>query len=260
MRSEIKYLVPEALLPELRARIRPFVYGDPHAATPDVPEYVVRSVYFDTRSFRYYREKKAGLKNRKKLRIRGYDAPQEDALVFLEIKRRFENRLAKDRAPVRFEQLAALLASGNLDQWIEPGQAQADASKFFYHLRRYHLQPTLLVTYNREPYAGRFDRSLRITLDKRLRSHLHPAPQELFRDRDLVPALPGSFILEVKFDTRFPVWLTPILAAHGLRQRSLSKYVICLDTHPDWRRHRPPQAASHDPTPEAAATSLSFPV
>lgn len=252
MRSEIKYLVPTARLDELRDRLRPFLVADKHADGEQIPSYTVRSVYYDTRSLRYYREKLSGIKNREKLRIRGYNAQTAGAKVFLEIKRRYERRVAKDRVLVPLADVPALLESGDIAQYFTASdKAFVSAQKFFYHLRRHQLLPTVLVTYDREPYLCPFDSSMRVTFDKNLRSLLHPQIDDLYRDDKLLPALPGHFILEVKFNTRFPAWLRPIIMSFQLRQQSLSKYVICYESHPHIHRQSP-RIAQH----VAAAASI----
>jgi SPX domain protein involved in polyphosphate accumulation len=81
-------------------------------------EYTVRSVYYDTPGFHCYQEKMDGVKVRKKFRIRGYNQPAEDSIVFLEIKRKYENFIEKNRAPLLYKDLEALLASPDLDKYI----------------------------------------------------------------------------------------------------------------------------------------------
>lgn len=231
MRSEIKYLVPVEVLPALRARIAPFARLDPYASGQAQPCYTVRSIYFDTLNLRYYHEKVEGLKVRKKLRIRAYNQPSDTAKVFLEIKHKVDARTRKERVAIPAHALQEVLCT--------PPSASPPAHHFCYALHHYALRPLLLVVYDREPYVGTMDLSLRITFDQHLRSYLYPGLEDLYREQALTPALPDHVILEVKFDGTFPFWLRGILGSWGLRQRALSKYVICLDTHPPEKVHRP---------------------
>lgn len=96
VRYERKYLVKNELLEALRNRLQAFVRPDTFALRPNaLPEYTVRSIYYDSPTFNSYFEKVEGLKDRKKLRIRGYNSPEKVCKVFLEIKRKLENRIAK---------------------------------------------------------------------------------------------------------------------------------------------------------------------
>lgn len=235
MRTELKYLVPVGLVPVLRARMLPFVKADPYAKGDTIPEYIVRSIYFDTPGLRYYDEKVAGLRNRKKLRIRAYNFPDPQRSVYLEIKRKVNMGIAKDRAPLRFADIGRIFHDPQIETYVDVARKRPKsyeaARSFYYHLHRHGLRSSVLVVYNREPYIGRIDPGLRITFDKALRSWMHPTLDDLYRDTELKPCLPGLVVMEVKFNGSFPFWLRPLLVAHGLRKEAVSKYVRCIDSH-----------------------------
>lgn len=241
MRSEIKYLVPESERARLHARLAAFAVPDPHAGGEGRPSYTVRSIYFDTADLRDYHQKEAGLLQRRKLRIRGYDAPCDGAPVFLEVKRKHEQAVWKSRAALPPE-TAWPLVRGRLSPDAVPAAEREAARHFLFRLRREARRPTLLVTYDREPLVGRFDPSLRLTFDRRLRCEPYPQLEAglgaLYAEARLRPVLRGHFILEVKFDRLYPSWLRPILGAMGLARQALSKYVIGLShaaRHTRWR-------------------------
>jgi len=71
MRLEYKFLFPANRVDELREAVRPFVFMDEYAALEKNKEYTVRSIYYDTMRLDDYLDKLAGIKIRKKLRIRG---------------------------------------------------------------------------------------------------------------------------------------------------------------------------------------------
>lgn len=235
MRSEYKYLIPDDLLPTLREQIAPFVYLDPHGVGYEEVGYTVRSIYLDTADLRYYREKKAGIKVRRKLRVRGYNQYEAGNWLFLEIKRKVEGKVSKNRAPLAVEDLQALFDTGDIDHYIQTNEhyahAREDARRFFFHVYRYGLRPTHMTVYEREAYLGRFDATFRLTFDRDLRGGFYPSLGNLYDEAGLRHVLPGHFVLEVKFNTRFPTWLRPILGQYDLRHRALSKYCTCAQAY-----------------------------
>ena len=243
MRYEYKYFVPGDQLPKLREMIRPFCDLDSHARGLPLNRYQVRSIYFDTPELDYYIEKVEGLKHRKKLRLRGYNDGGPESTVFLEIKRKYEEPIRKYRTPLTFSTAKTLLCEGGeIDKLVQNSVnhplAQENARRFFFHLHQAHLQPVVLVVYDREAWLGKWDPSIRITFDQNLRSLAFPAIGGLFSDQHLRPAFRDVFILEVKFNRYLPAWIKPIIGILGLKRESASKYVISMDTH-QMRRHKP---------------------
>lgn len=99
LRFERKYRVPYEQLQELRNQILPFVRPDYFASNVSgIPEYTVRSIYFDTIKLNAIHEKVDGLESRRKLRIRSYDKPSPSSLVFLEIKKKIGEKIGKNRS------------------------------------------------------------------------------------------------------------------------------------------------------------------
>jgi VTC domain len=235
MRSEYKYLVPNDVLAELRAQLAPFMVVDRHGRDLEEKGYTVRSLYFDTASLKYYHEKKAGINERKKLRIRAYNDLRGDSQLFLEIKRKVGRKVRKNRAPVQYENLLPLFVTGDVDRFVQSSSrypdAKDDARRFFYHLLRYNLRPTHLTSYEREAFLGRFDATLRITFDRNLRGGSYLSLTDIFRESELLHVFSDHFILEVKYNTRFPGWLRHLLAQYDLRNRALSKYCMCTAIH-----------------------------
>lgn len=236
LRYERKYLAPIHILDDLRMAISPFVRSDTMAKmTAGFPEYTVRSIYLDTPSRDAVYEKLEGLRNRKKLRIRGYDSFHEDNAVFLEIKRKISNRIGKNRAQIRYRNLLDVLDWGQVEEsLIHPDHRNLDdANKFLFNFKRYQMQPVNLIVYDREPYHGLMDAGVRITFDKNIRSRLFPTYHELYDDLDYEYPWKNHFILEIKyFDPPMPSWARSIVQQFGLKVQALSKYVEGYTCHP----------------------------
>ena len=236
-RLEHKYLIPNSKLDGLREYIRPYVRTDPYAEQLPENQYTVRSIYFDTATLQYYYEKLAGIKVRKKVRVRGYNEYREDDLVFLEIKRKHVSVISKDRSPVRFTDLAEIMNTRQIEEYIftENGYRDAipDGKKFLYQVLKNNLHPVIKVTYEREPFVYRFDRSLRITFDKNLRGSARTGMNTLYQDESRVHPLCGFFVLEIKSFKPYPSWLNYLISELNVRHQAISKYTICIDALKD---------------------------
>jgi len=234
MRLEYKYLIQNTKLPGFRQDLLPYVDFDKHLPEGK-DDYTVRSIYFDNRKLEYYYEKIEGIKVRKKLRIRGYDLVDGKNLIFLEIKKKCDNYIYKNRSPLMFEDLNKLFDCGDVEKFISGKHSNEesvnDGKKFFYHYINKSLRPVILVVYDREAFSCKFDNRLRITFDKNLRYLPFPAVADLYVDDNLNRVTPGYSIIEIKFSRNKPVWLQNIITKYGLSRKSLSKYAMCLDDY-----------------------------
>ena len=235
-RVEFKYLVQNDLMDDIRRDLQPYLLADALGGKKRDGEYTVRSIYYDTPQMECYDTKLDGLKVRNKFRIRGYDQPEHDSLVFLEIKRKFASFIAKHRAPMWSRDLEAFLQEPDVDKYIlanGSARERSDARRFLYHYHRHRLIPAVLVVYDREAYLGRFDPSIRITFDKALRRAASPSPAILYDENCLEPAMANSWIFEVKFfRCALPAFVRSVIRRYELPRMALSKYAICLDSHP----------------------------
>ncbi|HEX7357558.1 MAG TPA: polyphosphate polymerase domain-containing protein [Ignavibacteriaceae bacterium] len=241
LRLEYKFLLPVERIDELRRAISPFVFIDEYAEREINKEYTVHSIYFDTMRLDDYHDKLSGIKIRKKLRIRGYNYKDEKSIVFLEIKRKYENHISKNRAPLFFSDLKEIFNTADCEKYVLKKSnyidAVNDARKFFYLSKIKNCSPVVLINYEREAYFSKHDTTLRITFDKNLRSTPLPDISDLYNEAGLKYAMPGNLILEVKFFSGFPEWLQKILKKFELKRQAVSKYTICVDSHKNLRKY-----------------------
>lgn len=236
-RYERKYYIPNARLEELRNRLLPFVVPDQftEAKSTGIFEYTVRSVYYDTPDMDFYYEKKEGLENRRKFRIRGYDKPYPGCKVFLEIKKKVGVRIGKHRALVPYDRVEELLTFGNVEELVKNEKkfpkALEDARIYLYNHFRHQLRPVNLVVYDREAYMGKFDPGVRITFDKNVRTSLYRPISELYTDNDLKLLAPDAFVFEIKYYDEIPLWARSLIEEFRMNLKAISKYADGLDSH-----------------------------
>jgi len=227
MRLEYKYIVPSHKIEDLRKELMPFVEYDPYSNVNERREYTVKSIYLDSKRFTDYHDKREGVYKRKKIRIRGYNRTTHNSKMFLEIKKKIGSHVYKNRSHILFSELKDFLKNKNLDS-IESTKHVSEAEKFLYYYVKGSLSPITLVTYEREAFFSKFDKSLRITLDKNIRYKKAENCDILFsEDTDTVDT--DFFILEIKFRKGFPDWLQKILRSLNLKRGSFSKYTTSVD-------------------------------
>jgi hypothetical protein len=228
-RFERKYLVKNRYLDKLRQAFQPFIKPDAFAKTSPngYPEYTVRSIYYDSFNLNAIDEKIGGLKERKKLRIRGYNHPDSLTKVFFEIKSKNGNKIRKNRALVPFQDALEIISKGlhekHLKQLSE--DVQTDLGRFLFHYHKNKMHEVNLIVYEREAYHSIMNNSVRITFDKNIRSQLYPRLNDLFNDFNQTYIWPDSFILEVKYlNAPMPIWIKGIIEEFKLETSALSKY------------------------------------
>lgn len=236
-RFEIKYLVHEDAVPELRAELTEHLDTDENGPRGGYP---VTSLYYDTEQLRFYWEKIEGLRFRRKLRLRYYGDRSlltDTSPVYVEIKQRVNRVTQKRRVCLPFDHAVALCA-GHLpeDELAGNGFVHEVASL----VGNLGLKPTVITGYHREAFIGRdVDLGLRVTIDHRLHG----------RDRDLHLGAPSAnafiipphlAVLELKADERVPTWVTDLTARMNLQVVRISKYCRGVEAF-----GRAPRSARH---------------
>lgn len=232
-RRELKYFVPIAQAEPIRHRLEKQMSLDPFCCACENGQYCVRSIYFDTSRMLFYHEKIEGLKVRKKLRVRVYNSLEPNSIAFLEIKRKIDNTVYKERARVPIGETPNLTNGAQLQLLENPANfAESTAlEKFRYLTKRLNLTPKVLITYEREAYYGLDDPTLRVTLDKNMRCYPLPSLEEIYREENLQRLSDRYIILEIKFNGRMLVFLRNLVRDFHLRVQAISKYCHGIDIH-----------------------------
>ena len=232
-RKELKYYVPLEYFGDLRNRLLTYMRHDPFCNPRNDYRYQVRSIYYDTRSCLFYFEKISGLKVRKKLRIRTYERSESNGVVFLEIKRKIEDMVRKERAAVPLQNLAEVLKETEFFSGVYyTGNDERVLNKFTYLLKKLQLEPRVMIVYEREAFLAIDDPAVRATLDLDVRSVLDPSLKHLAGDHQFRSMNARRFILELKLTSRMPAWMRRLLREFNLRDEAISKYCHGLDLWP----------------------------
>jgi len=227
-RYEYKYYLPAESYNSLIRMISPYMKLDPFLESKGKKSYLVRSLYLDTDGLKFYYEKLAGISCRKKLRVRAYD--QDESQIFLEIKRKSDEFVTKDRACVHYDELYTILnqysgykANGN------GNKAESDViNRYISFIVAMQLHHKVLVAYQREAYMGIFDDSVRLTLDSNL-CCLPGRSYDLFYSGRNWFFIKQPYVLELKFNQVMPFFFRKIIEHLDLQRQSVSKYCLCVE-------------------------------
>ena len=217
-RNELKYICSEGELIQLQSRIQMLCDADAHAGPEGI--YNIRSIYFDDLQNRYFFENENGTDPREKFRIRTYNA--SDSRITLECKKKERSMTHKDSCQLSKEQYQKIL-----DGSLSASDVNSTLLEKFYLIQEQrHLQPKVIVAYERTPFVYTFG-NVRITFDRNIGSSTDISA---FFDPYLSvrPILPlGKNILEVKYDELLPNFLYDAMSLGSLRQTTFSKYYLC---------------------------------
>lgn len=234
-RFELKYLVTEKTARAVRQFVRCYLKPDDFAATLPDYSYPVHSVYLDSPDLTTYQAVQCGDKNRFKLRIRYYS--ERDETVYLEIKRRTNDCIHKQRAKVRRDTVQALLDGQppQLRHLAAPNAKQLVALQEFCRLvHKLDATPRSHVAYQREAWMSPTGNSVRVTFDRQVQC-----------EPEFGTSLPTSFdaavqpfeqqvVLELKFIDRLPNWCGEMIRAFQLVRSGAPKYaqgVLLMGEH-----------------------------
>jgi hypothetical protein len=249
-RIEFKYLVPERLVEEFVDRISPFTDLDPFLVSRSQTYYPVTSLYFDSFDLQSLFAKEAGWLARRRIRLRTYEYEfSPDAVAFLEIKRRHDFLVSKDRLPLSLGAMDLESSDRELLRMLlrqVRGSNQGVVGEARTLEAWYNLRPVALVGYERLAFVAKEDHNLRLTVDRHLqgmwnppgvqgpmpyrRCGMHPlVPRTIaygaHRPRGVDPLRANGYnTIEFKFTHAIPGWLHRVIIGMDLARSSYSKY------------------------------------
>lgn len=212
-RYEIKYFLTktqkEALMKEMDKRMQSDKYG----------RTTIRNIYYDTDNFRLIRDSLDHPVYKEKLRIRSYQRAEIGDMVFVEIKKKFEDVVYKRR--VAMPRIAA-------ENWIDYRKPLAFGSQITseidYLVDFYEgLSAKAFLSYEREAFSDNKNPEFRLTLDENILAR----DTELNLGSDIwgQPLLPhGMTLMEVKIAGAMPLWMANFLSSNNIQKVSYSKY------------------------------------
>ena len=230
-RFEAKYPISELEALAIRDYIQPYLTSDDYVAWGE--PYTINSLYLDNSALRLYWSSVMGEKNRIKLRIRAYTENPEDPAI-LEIKRRVDRIILKERTVIRREYVPAVLQGHHIPDsaFLKPNSKEKEGLQHFrYYMESLQAGPKTMVRYKREAYMSNLEEPVRITFDRALSTlPVEEYSPDIWKFGPHWTELHGlPVILEIKFTNTFPFWVSKLIQRFNLSRDSFAKYVACLD-------------------------------
>jgi hypothetical protein len=244
-RYELKYVIDEQRAVAVADFVQMHLRPSPHNGSGPIRGHPVISLYMDSPDFFFFRQANTGHRNRIKLRIRFYDN-HWDRPAFLEVKRRVNDVICKDRAMISREGVREMLNGGwpSPSHWPESsnlihGKRRLDVYNLFWSLaNRVQAQGIVYISYWREIFEAPDDDELRVTMDRQVCAALYDGSGRLATPARGIPPPPDrppyylprdGVVLELKYDERAPAWMYDMVRIFNLQRRAMCKYCACVD-------------------------------
>lgn len=167
-RHEVKFLLNRKQRMALELAMQDHMQQDQYG------ESTICSLYYDTRDFRLIRRSMEKPVYKEKLRLRSYGPAQQDGMVFVELKKKYDGIVYKRRISMKEAQASRYLAGEtHLPEDSQIGR-EIDWFKKYYR----ELLPAVYLCYDRIAYFSREDADLRINQDQDDKSW-QPEPPDL---------------------------------------------------------------------------------
>lgn len=230
-RYEFKYLLPSPQLHILTRELDRRLSRDIHSREDG--HYPIRSIYFDSHSMRWFREKQDGLHKRFKFRLRNYSHSIDrfSHPLFLELKGRNGSLVVKHRVllePDGFQEVLSEGASALRNLLYLSYSGNMVAERFIAQSFRYRISPSVITDYRRAAWEDPSNPDFRATIDTETTAW-RSSPMGLPRGipREIVPE---AGIVEIKFRYRIPVWFQRLIRDMGLVRVSCSKFQRAVES------------------------------
>lgn len=235
-RFEAKYIIPRQLVEPIKDFIRPFCEMDKHCAAAG-GQYYINTLQLDNPAMSLHRAKEWEATHRFKLRVRTYGKPPGKAPVFMEIKRKYFERVIKSRACIPFDEWKPGVLKKSADALDLKSVKEREAFREFVRLaEEIDARPLVYVSYCREAFSSVFDHYARVTFDSQLcyqpvtdMYNWGGNDRFLSMDSGLVRSRrESSLVLEVKCTEQVPTWMVELVQEFDLVRCGNCKYSTAI--------------------------------
>lgn len=213
-RTELKFIITIDEYHKLKNEVKHLMSLDTHAKVVD-RMYHVRSLYFDDLYDSHVLEKADGIEFHQKYRIRSYD----NTACRLEYKTKVGTLTSKQSMWLTEDLEEAIKHQNFSVLYLHLDEPLLD--QMISRMKLDHLKPSLWIDYDREAYTHPIGET-RITFDKSLTVSDYGRNHE-FKRKILEPR---TMILEVKYTSFLPDFISKVIFHRNFQPMSYSKYYM----------------------------------
>lgn len=211
-RVEKKYIITNEQYECIKNRFKDMMIQDVHGKSR------ICNIYFDTDNYELISHSIQKPIYKDKIRLRSYNTPKKEDLVYLEVKRKYEGVVSKRRLQIKLKDVYKYFEKG----YLQTGDMQIK-SELDYYFKHFKLKPTMFLSYDREAFYSKEDENFRITFDSNI----------IARNYDLnleegnygVSLLEKEkYIMEIKTLGAIPLYFVEILSDCNIYPCGFSKY------------------------------------
>lgn len=213
-RYENKYLIDNDTFEKIKKELNTYMMFDEF--NKDNKVYTVHTIYLDTIDNNYIRTSLSKPKYKEKVRIRSYEEIEHSEFVFLEIKKKYNQLGNKRRTKLKLDEALAFIETGNIPEYKGYMNKQV-VDELGYILNKDKLYLKTNISYDRIAYFNKDGHDLRITFDTNVIS------QRIGQEK-ISLLEENKWIMEIKAERSYPVWITKVLSKYKVESTSFSKY------------------------------------
>ncbi len=218
-RREKKYLLSFTQYEKLRKALMGQMEADRYGL------HTISSLYYDTKNYDLIQASIEKPVYKEKFRLRSYGIVKKEEKVFMEIKKKYKGIVGKRRVFLPLEEITSYIQTGELTSVIE-NDCQQIMAEISYFIKKYEIEPKVMIIYDRIALFSQQDHDFRITFDFNIRWRSDDL--DLTHGdygRILAPNL--DCLMEVKALGAFPLWFSKILSKLEIYPGSFSKFARC---------------------------------
>lgn len=217
-RYEKKYVISERSKVLLANTLKSIMNTDVN----EEGQYLVRSLYFDTKDNTSYNDVLLDKYDRRKYRIRCYDLNDEQ--IYLEEKRKISDRIYKTRSLITRSEFEQIIL-GKVDFLKERDEV---SKRFYFAYRVDLLRPNLIIEYERTAF-NTYHSDLRITFDRNIKVYSNNVGLFQKSDNWMYTRKDDPVVMEVKYHNFIPSMIPIVLSKVKVVNSNFSKYALSFE-------------------------------
>lgn len=212
-RVEKKYILTKEQYNLILNKINDYVVQDEYGKS------TICNIYLDTENYDLIRHSITKPYFKEKIRVRSYNTPNKESMVYLEIKKKVDGVVGKRRIGMTLSDFNNYLKNNKL---IENENIQIK-KELDYYFKLYSLYKKMYLSYDREAYYQKDNRDFRVTFDSNITARSYNLELDKGSYGEYILS-PDKCVMEVKTLGAMPIWFVKILNECNIMPCGYSKY------------------------------------